>query len=161
MQTTTPQKTMALKLGSTVLQVPIVSDDRTRRLDRRPHNAEGESLYTFLAKLFTANESFAKPINDMQIAAVVRAQFKDFPEIGKSIDNCRSSRITLWRSVFNRGKMGKPTVCSFRYDDNGNQIHSQSGRILSRYECLQTVSKYKLNAVDVRFASAKKPVKAK
>lgn len=149
----TKDATKRLKLGGVEIDVPILPDRHGRKLTTRPHSKNnGLSLYQFLYELFHQNEKLDKgqKLNDTQITAVVKAEFASFPEVIESITNCRVSRITVWRSVFNRGKMGKPEMVSFRYDDTGRAVDGHTSRKLLSPEDQKEVAR-RYGIADPRF----------
>lgn len=107
------------ELGGILVDVPETAEGPKRQLITRPHSKDGSmSLYEFLFRLFEANETVHKdkpgymPLTDKQIEGIVKEQFADFPSVIDSMKN--RSRVAVWRSVYNRGKMGLVKYCSFR-----------------------------------------------
>lgn len=114
-------------------------------------------MYEFLYKLFEANETRRKdypgtmPLSNDQIKAMVIDQFSAFNEVIDTINNCRVDRVAVWRSVYNRGKMGTVKLCSFRYDGSSPfPVDNQTGLCdLSKAEQKEIALRYGID--DCRF----------
>lgn len=143
--------------GGIVVDVPEVDEGPKRRLVSRPHSKDGNlSLYEFLHGIFESNETVHEdkpgfmPLTDKQIEAIVREQFAAYQTVIDSIDNNRS-RVAVWRSVYNRGKMGPVKYCSFRRGGKHHHpVDNQTGlTTLSQEEKKEIASRYGID--DCRF----------
>lgn len=140
-----------IKIDNTELKASFTLD---RHKGSKPRSASSNQLlYPFLFWLFEENEKLSalQRLHDGQIEKLIRTEYREYPETLRVIDECRVSRIAIWRSTYNRGLLsGTPKLCSFRYNDNGKAVDGQTGsKLLTALEQKTICSKYSIR--DKRF----------
>lgn len=105
-------------------------------IDKSKGTSLGMGVCAYFALLFESNEKLPpkKKMTDEVIAKKMRAEFPDRKSSffsGKPWKSGFQDTVNQWRQKYNRGNLTRdliPTICSFRYDEQGQIVDFRSGK---------------------------------
>lgn len=98
-----------------------------------------QTLFSYLIDLFDSNES--THMSDEELEQIIRQDWQNNPSVMASLKSKKhssTSRVRVWRSMYNRGLLGPPRQWSFRYC-NGLPVN-RWGNNLSRQAVIDAIT---------------------